>query len=62
MIATGSACNSHSIEPSYVLKAIGLSDEEAAKVIRITLTEDATMDDVNNFMSELKKQIELLSM
>ena len=61
MIATGSACNSHSVEPSYVLKAIGLSDEDAVKTIRLTLTEDATMDDINNVMSELKKQITLLT-
>ena len=62
MISTGSACNSRAIEPSYVLKSIGLSNEEAARTIRITLSEDTTMDDVNSFMSELKKQIELLSM
>ena len=61
MVSTGSACNSHSVEPSYVLKAIGLSDEEAAKTIRFTLPEDITMDDIDNVMSELKKQIELLS-
>ena len=61
MVSTGSACNSHSIEPSYVLKAIGLSDEEAAKTIRFTLPEDITMDDIDNVMSEIKKQIALLT-
>lgn len=36
-IASGSACNSRSIEPSYVLKAIGLSDRDAFRTIRITI-------------------------
>lgn len=45
-ISTGSACNSKSIKPSYVLKAIGLSDEEAARTIRITLPENITEEEV----------------
>lgn len=60
-ISTGSACDSHSIEPSHILTAIGLSDEEAAKTIRITLGDDTTIDDVNMFISELKKQVALLA-
>ena len=62
MVATGSACNSKSIEPSYVLKSIGLNDEDAMKTIRITLPDDITMDDIDKVISELKKQIMLLSM
>lgn len=60
MVATGSACNSHEIKPSYVLKAIGLSDEEVAKTLRFTLSEDITMEEIDNVVCELKKQIQLL--
>ena len=61
-IATGSACNSHTITPSYVLKAIGLSDDDAHKTIRITLPDYITMDEINKVVDEVSKQILLLSM
>ena len=59
-ISTGSACNSQSIEPSYVLKAIGLSDEEAMKTIRITLSDDITYEDINYVVDEIDKAIKLI--
>jgi cysteine desulfurase len=34
-VSTGSACSSASIEPSYVLRAIGLTDEAASRTLRI---------------------------
>ncbi len=61
-VSAGSACNSKSIEPSYVLKAIGLSDEEAMKTVRITLPHDITMEQIDKAMCEIEKQIKLLAM
>lgn len=59
-ISSGSACNSKSIEPSYVLKAIGLSDEEATRTIRFSLPEDITDIDIGNIINEVEKAIKLI--
>lgn len=59
-ISTASACNSHSIAPSSVLKAIGLSDDEAMRSIRITISDNTTYDDINYFISELDKIIKII--
>jgi len=41
-ISTGSACSSASVEPSYVLKAIGLSPIDAARSVRIAFGRQTT--------------------
>ena len=61
-ISSGSACNSHSNEPSYVLKAIGLTDEEASRTVRFTLTEDLTKEDIDKVIYEIDKAIKILTM
>ena len=45
--SSGSACNSDSEEPSYVLKAIGLSDEDANASIRFTLPQNITYNELD---------------
>lgn len=49
-VSSGSACNSDDIKPSHVLKAIGLSDENAKASIRITF--DNMMDDEIDYLVE----------
>lgn len=59
-ISVGSACNSSFIKPSYVLKAIGLSDEEAMRTVRFTLPDDITYEDIDCVVDELKKAIKII--
>lgn len=59
-ISTGSACNSKSIAPSYVLKAIGLSDEQAMKTVRFTLTDGITYGEIDYVIEEIDKAIKII--
>lgn len=59
-ISTGSACNSKSIKPSYVLKAIGLSDQDAMKTVRFTLSNDISEDDIDKVIYEIEKAIKIM--
>ena len=59
-IGTGSACNSRSIEPSHVLKAIGLTDDEASRCIRITIDDDFTVQDADYVAEEIDRSIKIL--
>ena len=58
--SAGSACSAGLPEPSRVLKAIGLSDEDAKSTLRFTVTEDLTNEDIDYVADTLEKCIELL--
>jgi len=45
-VATGSACNSKSQEPSYVLRALGRTDMQAQSAIRFSVGRPTTMSEV----------------
>lgn len=60
VISTGSACNSKSIEPSHVLKAIGLTDEQAMRTVRFSIPEDITYQDIDRVIEEIDKCIKLI--
>lgn len=58
--SSGSACTSGSLDPSHVLLAIGLPHETAHGSLRISLSEDTTMEEIDYVADELKKIIERL--
>lgn len=59
--ATGSACTSGIPEPSHVLKAIGLTSDEAEASIRFSLGFATTDDDVDEAVERIKEALEKLS-
>ena len=54
-VSSGSACTSASLEPSYVLRALGRSDELAHSSIRFTLGRFTTVEEID-FAIDLVKQ------
>lgn len=56
-ISSGSACNEGIAEPSHVLKAIGLSDEEALSSIRITIGYQNTEEEIDTAADIITKLI-----
>jgi cysteine desulfurase len=46
-VSTGSACSSAAVEPSYALRAMGLSDEAAARSLRIGIGRFTSLADVD---------------
>ena len=52
-VSSGSACTSASLEPSYVLKALGLGDELAHSSIRFGLGRFSTEEDVKTVVERL---------
>lgn len=61
-ISSGSACNTHSVKPSHVLQAIGLSDYEISRTIRITLPDDINKEQIDMIIDEIEKQIKILEL
>ncbi len=59
-VSTGSACASSSLEPSYVLRAIGVPAEEAHGSLRISLGKDNTKEEINYLVKILKKAVKRL--
>jgi len=59
-VSSGSACTSASLEPSYVLRALGRSDELAHSSIRFTLGRFTTQEEVDYTVSHLKSKVEKL--
>jgi len=56
-VSSGSACTSASLEPSYVLRALGRSDELAHSSLRITIGRFTTEDDIDYAVSTLQDRV-----
>ncbi len=56
-VSSGSACTSASLEPSYVLRALGRSDELAHSSLRMTIGRFTTAEDIDYAVSTLQDRV-----
>lgn len=54
-LSAGSACNSSEAIPSHVLKAMGLSDDECNRSLRISVGEGISMDEAKTVVNEINR-------
>jgi cysteine desulfurase len=59
-VSSGSACTSASLEPSYVLRALGLTDELAHSSIRFTIGRFTTEQDVDKAIDLVREKVQKL--
>ena len=56
-VSSGSACTSASLEPSYVLRALGLNDEMAHSSIRFRIGSYTTEEDIDNAILKVRHAV-----
>ena len=59
-VSSGSACTSASLEPSYVLRALGRSDELAHSSLRMTIGRFTTEEDIDYAIKAIRDNVEKL--
>jgi cysteine desulfurase len=59
-VSSGSACTSASLEPSYVLRALGLNDELAHSSLRFSFGRFTTEADIDTAVAQLRSAVEKL--
>ena len=59
-VSSGSACTSASLEPSYVLRALGLNDEMAHSSIRFSIGRYTTEGDIDAAIAQVRVAVEKL--
>ncbi len=56
-VSSGSACNSASMSPSYVLKAIGLSDAQAQASLRFSVGSYTTREEIEFAIEHIRSVV-----
>jgi cysteine desulfurase len=56
-VSSGSACTSASLEPSYVLRALGRSDELAHSSLRMTIGRFSTEEDIDYAIQAIRANV-----
>ena len=59
-VSSGSACTSASLEPSYVLRALGLNDEMAHSSIRFSIGRYTTKEQIDDTIAKVRRAVEKL--
>ncbi len=59
-VSSGSACTSASLEPSYVLRALGMNDEMAHSSIRFALGRFTTEEEIDYAVAQIRTAVERL--
>lgn len=58
--STGSACSSKELTPSYILSAIGLSDDEARSSLRLSIGKFNTEQEIDEAIAHIKQTVQML--
>ena len=56
-VSSGSACTSASLEPSYVLRALGRSDELAHSSLRMTIGRFTTEEEIDYAIDTIRQNV-----
>lgn len=57
-VSGGSACSSHSLDPSHVLRALGIDDDRAHGALRVSMGRSTTEADVDAFVGALASALD----
>lgn len=61
-ISTGSACNSHSAEPSYVAQALKVPEKFQYSIVRFTFSNDNTTSEMDTVIDAIKESVNVLKL